>query len=304
MKTILIILTLVFLAFASFGQGTSFPPEISIDNSALVRNDPLSAVPLDGNYLYLGDFTDIYKMDIQSPSNISYVNSPSVFEVATGDFDDSGILYFIDHYSNAAGFYSYDLQEDYLNYIANLHGPDNASFGTALAMSYYNGILYSIFSIAPWDYSASAVFSIDLATGYCTRISTGTFPGFFVALAIDRSGNFYGIDAEDGGTGKLYRIDPQAGTRTLIGDTGLNTWTYCEADFQASTGDLFFTSPIHGTYKIHKSTGVPTPISNFYGTFCAVGERSNAPMVPLDYRFVFLAFMLIAGTGIARKIWF
>lgn len=298
-----IFLGIALILFNINSRGQTFPPHITIDNSEYINSEPLTNVPLNGNFLYLGYFDKVYRMNLASPATVDYITDTGGPQILIGDFDENGILYFIDWWENDARLYSFDIVTDNLTYIGNLHGPDNAPFTTAVAMSYYGGVMYAIFSMSPFNVSASAVFSINLNNGLCTRISTATFPGFFVSLAIDPHGTFYGIDGEDGETGKLYQIDPNAGIRTLIGDTGLNTWTVCGADFNDYTGKLYYVHEYYGSFTINPATALPTLISGAAGNWCAVNSYPGAA-VPFNWLFVLAAFVLIAGALVVRKLFF
>ncbi|MDA3929454.1 MAG: hypothetical protein PF541_10885 [Prolixibacteraceae bacterium] len=299
---ITIALILFFSSITTLSKGQTFPPNVSFNNS--VHKDlSLSNVPLNNDLLYLGDNDKIYTMNLSSPSSISLVTDIPGNDFYTGDFDNSGMLFYIDGFESNSHLYSIDITTGQINVIGTLNGSDIAPFGTAVGMSYYNGIMYGIFSISPNDVSASAVFTIDLSNGLCTRISTSTFPGFYVGLAIDQNGIFYGLDAESGQTGKLYSIDPNTGTRNLIGDTGLNTWTICGLDFDLLKNKLYL-SDINegGIYTLDLNTANPTFIAPHFAFLAAVNATSST--VPINYRYTIMIFILIAGALIARKFVF
>lgn len=297
-----IFLSMLLLSIFTFSFGQTFPPAGTIDNSANINPQPLTNVAMTGNSLYITDASDFYYMNLSSPSTLNYICGLGFNHAYVGDFDNTGLFYYIDSYATYSNLFTIDLNNGTITNIAALHGADIAPFGAVVAMSYYNGVMYGIFSMSPYDVSASAVFSIDLSSGLCTRISTGTFPGFFVALAISPTGIFYGIDAEDGETGKFYHINPAIGTRTLISDTGLDTWTICGADFNDYTDKLYFTHPWEGIHEINTTTGALTQVSTINGYIGAV--NSTGTPVPFNYFYILAAFVLIAGAIVTRKIFF
>lgn len=303
MKKLFVLFALVCAIIATNAQPGTFPPAHNHNNSFLIKPGSLENVLMTGGYLYMGYDNNISRMELTNPSNIINVNTLSN-QIAAGDFDDSGILYYTTTYLSGSPLYSVDLTTGVSNFIGNLHGSDIGTFGTAINMSYYNGKMYSIFSISPYDYTASAVFEIDLTNGLCTRISSATFPGFFVCLAINKDGIFYAIDGSETNTGSLYIINPTAGTRTLVGDTGLDTWTYCDGDFNAITNTLYLPNWYNGIQSINITNGSPTLISPFIADFCAVNASSTGVAVPFNYFWVIIAFSLIAGTIVIRRFLF
>lgn len=303
MKKLFLLIALVCAVTATNAQSGTFPPARSFNNSYLIKPGSIDEILMTGRFLYMGYDNNISRMELADPTNITNVSTLSQYPAA-GDFDDNGIFYFTTSYVSHSPLYSVDLATGTSHYIGSLHGADIGSFGTAINMSYYNGKMYSIFSMDPYDYTASAVFEIDLTNGLCTRISSGTFPGFFVCLAINKDGVFYGIDGSQFQNGSLYIINPVAGTSTLVGSTGMNTWTYCDGDFDAATNTLYFPSYDDGICTINLTNGTPTVISPFESYICAVNSSSTGEAVPFNYYWVILAFSLIAGTIIVRRYFF
>jgi hypothetical protein len=303
MKKLFLLIALVCAVMATNAQSGTFPPVHNFNNSYLIKPGSLDDILMTGRFLYMGYDNNISRMELADPTNITNVSTLSQY-LAAGDFDDNGILYYTTSYYSNSPLYSVDLTTGTSHYIGNLHGADIGSFGTAINMSYYNGKMYSIFSMDPYVYTASAVFEIDLTNGLCTRISSGTFPGFFVSLAINKDGVFYGIDGSQFQNGSLYIINPVAGTSTLVGSTGMNTWTYCDGDFDAATNTLYFPSPYYGISTINLTNGTPTVISPFESYICAVNRSSTGEAVPFSYFWVIIAFSLIAGTIFVRRYFF
>jgi hypothetical protein len=303
MKKFIILTVSFFVLFVSNGKAATFPPAHSATIPAFNHSGALTNVDLNGNYIYYGEYNDFYRSSLSSPTLTEYVHSTGGISIAAGDFDDNGIMYFTEYWTSNSGLYSIDLATGAVNFIGNLHGPDIGSFGAAINMSYYNGVMYSIFSISPYDYTASAVFKIDLTNGLCTRISTGTFPGFFTTLAINGGGVFYGIDASESSNGNLYLINPTLGTRTLVGSTGLYTWDYNDGDFDTVTGKFYLSCDYYniGTYTINTTTGFATKISSIPSSFCAINTTSTGHAVPFGYLWIIIAFTLITGTLVVRK---
>ncbi len=298
MKNFLFPLMISCLVIVANGQGT-FPPAHSGSNPT-VGPGALTNIDLNGQYIFLGYGDEFYRMQKSAPYGVSMIATTPDF-ICTGDFNDNGVLYYLSEWESNSPLYSIDLSSGTNTFIANLHGTDIGSFGAACAMSFYNGKMYAIFSMDPWDLSAAAVFEINLNTGLCTRISSNTFPGFYTTLAIDKDGVFYGIDAGEYQDGSLYIIDPVAGTRTLIGSTGLDTWEYCDGDFDAQSNTLYISLWGDGTAIINTANATPSFFSSFQASFCAVGSNSTGAVVPINYLWIILAFSLIFGTVLIKR---
>lgn len=305
MKKSLILFLMLFAILIASAQGRTYPTAHNNSNPQ-AQPESLTNVDLTGQFIYLGSGYNIYRMQKSSPYHVSSISDISAYTstTCTGDFDDNGILYLLRSWESDSRLYSYDIQSGQFVNIGLLHGADIGSFGAAGTLSFYNGKMYSIFSMSPWDYSAAAVFEINLSTGLCTRISNNTFPGFYTSLAIDKNGVFYGIDAVEGGYGNLYIIDPIAGTRTLVGPTGLDTWGYCDGDFDAQTNQLYVSLWSVGTMIMNTNNATHSVISPFSTDYCAVGSTSTGVPVPFGYVWVILAFSIIAGTLIIRRLFF
>lgn len=291
MKRLILAFATVLFAASLFAQ--TYPSGNVIDNSAYLQSGVLQNVPLTGDKLYINDGSNFMETDLNNPSSTSNIVAGYGVE---GDFDDSGMLYYTSSAVSHSPLYRIDLSTGTNTLIANLNGADIASSTFIISMSYYNGSMYATFD-SDGTQNTSIICRIDLTTGLCTRINTNLITGFFTVLAIDPVGNFYGID---GHTNDLYLINPINGTRSLIGNVGLTTYTYCDADFNSADGNLYFVTS--DTRILDVTDGSSTVISPIGGNLCAAGALSS--VVPVNYAWIALLFLLIPAGILFRRRFF
>jgi hypothetical protein len=138
----------------------------------------------------------------------------------------------------------------------------DSTSGTTYAMSYNSGA------------GNSCLYSIDLTSGTTQQIgcASGTL---IIDIAIDPSGNMYGVDII---ADTLVAIDKTSGAAQAIGSIGFNA-NYAEGmDFDAATGVLYFAgfdadTGISSMYTIDTSTGAASSLGTIGG---GSGEEMDA----------------------------
>ncbi|HPR32150.1 MAG TPA: hypothetical protein PLK12_08640 [Prolixibacteraceae bacterium] len=286
MKKSFLSLIIVVYSFSGLNaQRLSYQQNPVIDNSAYVNTVPLSNVSFNGNSLYTNDGSHFLQVNLGNPSTANILFSGHAIE---GDFDDHGILYFTSSTSPTANLYSADLTAGVTTLIGSLYGPNISSYDYILSMSFYNGSMYATFANNGGD---SDIYTIHLGTGACSKVNATPMPGFFTVLAIDKTGTFYGIEAD---ANDLYRINPLSGSVSLVGHTSLYTYEYCDADFNNFDNTLYFIGQSNGICTINTTDASVSQISNVEGYICAADSPSGIP-VPVHPAYLILSFLLIAG---------
>ena len=119
-----------------------------------------------------------------------------------------------------------------------------------MAYDYSTGTMYGT--------KSGVLYSINLETGACTTI--GTLSETLMTLAVDHSGNMYGINIT---AGNLYSVDKTTAVCTLIGATGQGCNYVQSMGFDHYTGVLYWCG--YGTsgnfFTVDVSTGAATQIS-------------------------------------------
>lgn len=114
----------------------------------------------------------------------------------------------------------------------------------------------------------SRLWTIDKATGVPTYVGPILGTSCIAAIAIDRAGLMYGIDLI---ADALYAIDKTTGNASLIGSIGFNANYAQDADFDQSTGILYYAGfdgdrEVGNMYTVNVATGEATliaPIGSF-----------------------------------------
>lgn len=139
-------------------------------------------------------------------------------------------------------------------------GP-RSGIDAGLAFDTAGGIMYNVNSAV----GGSELYTINLGTGAAT--SVGTTSTYMDGLAIDGSGNAFGIDG--GFTDSLYSINLGTGAATLIGSLGFSVSEQFGLTFAG--GALYGLSSGGSIYMVNTGTGAATLVANV--TDSASGAR-------------------------------
>jgi hypothetical protein len=210
----------------------------SIDVSVTIANtggNPLewSASARRSNLAYASDLSmqQFIKFNLNSPADTSMIASTVPAGLVEGDFNNEGIFYAIDLYSNSL------VSVDTSTGIITTIGTMQPATWTGLAHDPSSGIWYAMSS----DISTtSTLYIIDPTSGVTTMIGSTTDAPVIVGIAIDNSGNMY---AHDIALNMIFSIDKTTGAATQIGPTGITAFTsYQDMDFNPATNVLYLAS--------------------------------------------------------------
>lgn len=157
---------------------------------------------------------------------------------------------------------------------------------TDLAADPVSGIVYGCFNA---DNSGTGGFVwAQLNPKNNVRAAIRKLDKAYVAVAVDKSGQFYGIDVD----GDLYKIVKESGEQTLVGNTGVDVEVSAQsATFDADNGIMYWAAELSdattGLYTVDTATGRATLVNKFPGNRIVTGifvpEKEadfNAPAVP------------------------
>jgi hypothetical protein len=114
---------------------------------------------------------------------------------------------------------------------------------------------------------ASTLYTINIATAAVTPIGTVTNAACLIDIAIDSSGNLYGLDII---ADNLISINKTTGAGTIIGSVGFDANYAQGMDFDDATNTLYLAAFNLGTYQgelrtCNTSTGMSTLVGAFPG---------------------------------------
>jgi PKD repeat protein len=154
----------------------------------------------------------LYSIDLNTAQKTLIGNS--INNLGAGDFGANDVLYAIN--STANQFYEIDTLTGGTTLIDNITPPTNHMW-TGMAYDEVNEIMYG--------YSAHAIASgegslhiIDVNDGTYTLVGTQTTATAIGCIAIDGTGQMYGLQEE--ANAKIYQIDKDNGAVTLVGAIG------------------------------------------------------------------------------------
>ncbi len=199
------------------------------------------------------------------------------------DFGPGGVFYT----TAASNLMTLSLTTGAFTVIGTVTGLDAAHM-PIIGMAYHesSGTTYVTgHKSAPFD---SELYTFDLATGVATLIGTVTNTNFLITLAVNCSGELYGIDAENN---NLLRIDPATAEGTVIGPLNFTAGFFAQdMDFDPVTGILYwsaFTGTTGELRTIDLATGNSSLAKNWsadMGVFAIQGDCSatSVGQIPLE----------------------
>ncbi len=131
-----------------------------------------------------------------------------------GDFGANDVLYAINSGTNQ--FYSIDTTDGTTSLIGAITPPANHMW-TGMA---YDESTNTMYGYSAWSIAAGegSLHIIDVTDGSYTLVGTQTTATAIGCIAIDGTGQMYGMNLQ--AAAKIYQIQKDNGTVTLIGDTG------------------------------------------------------------------------------------
>lgn len=249
------LLTLLLLSFHPFsaeaqrdGRYPSVPPKAKTASEWQQKAHPLATphpLTADGEksaYAVLAfDYTDVYfsdglvKFPLQGSSTFEHIEM-----LGTGEYYISAAAYADGYYYYERNLMEgdlevpvdlvrYDFQQNQSTVVGSLTG-----FDRHINDMTYDYSTKKMYAISRPGGGNSALFTIDLTTATTTKLFD--LDRSFFTLACSYDGRLYGVSFE----GDFCQIDPQTGTVTLIGATGLYPQYYQSMEFDHSTGQLYW----------------------------------------------------------------
>ena len=195
-------------------------------------------VPFAGATAFAADAGDdeFESFDLTAPGATTHVGSAVgtawKLTFVDGDFANAYALGAFGNTPNAFG--TIDTGTGALTLIGNADPSADSNGFTGFKYDATTGNLYAAGTTCG---SSSHLYTIDPATGATTLVGELTGMGCAIAIAIDASGLMYGIDIVDDA---LFAIDKATGNASLIGSIGFNANFGQDADFDQSTGILYY----------------------------------------------------------------
>ena len=165
------------------------------------------------------------------------------------------------------------------------------SAGRAVVSMAYNHAAGEMIALASNDAGGDgrSIYTVNLATGTLTEIAAlNSGSDTIMTLAIDGSGNAYGLSYADPGPSTLYSINLTNGNCTAIGPTGVGLKYVQSMVWDHNTNQLFwaqyFDSNSNGLYVVDPATGAATSCGTI-GTGAEVTglyTRNNMPVAPIE----------------------
>ena len=165
------------------------------------------------------------------------------------------------------------------------------SAGRAVVSMAYNHAAGEMIALASNDAGGDgrSIYTVNLATGTLTEIAAlNGSSDTIMTLAIDGSGNAYGLSYADPGPSTLYSINLTNGNCTAIGPTGLGLKYVQSMVWDHNTNQLFwaqyFDANSNGLYVVDPATGAATSCGTI-GTgaeVTALYTRNNMPVAPIE----------------------
>ncbi len=223
-------------------------------------------------------------LDVLDPGNFDVLNDSSGFTsllasaFVDNDFSEQLFLRSVFH-----TLFSFDTQTGDFTEIGDVTGGETTSNSFWLSMSYDHSTdtLYSV----RWDGQESVLFTIDAVALEATEVGAiggAGLPGnaLVVAIAVDFSGQMYGLELEEE---VLIEIDKLSGQASVIGSPGVDmAFEVQEMDFDHSTNTLYWarvpdTSSQTEMMSIDTDTGAASYIGDIDGGSSLVSMSIAVP---------------------------
>lgn len=160
---------------------------------------------------------------------IAPIGNPYNSRVIGGDFNNNDLFYGILNYNTLVKF---DLITGNQTTLKTITGVTSGQSITSLG--YFPG--YNTMYLGTTDLNTSQFYTLNLSTGAATSIRTVTNCPGLIAIAINNSGQIFGVDIVND---NLILIDPVVGNGTIIGSLGYDANYTQDADFDFTTKALY-----------------------------------------------------------------
>lgn len=210
----------------------------------------------------------LYSIDLTNAQKTLVGNTMNNF--GAGDFGPGEIFYAINSGTNE--LYEIDTITGATTFIASIQPPLNHTW-TGMAYDKDNDIMYG--------YSAYAVASgegslhiIDVTDGTYTLVGTQTTATAIGCIAIDGEGQIYGMNLS--AIAKIYKIDSDDGTATVVGPTGQSAagmghgmdYSYSDQTMYLTTyNSINFANTLR---TVDLNTGLTTQVGDYLGNWTSV----------------------------------
>lgn len=172
-----------------------------------------SAIGQHGYLIDHGSPNALHEIDLLNAQKTLIGNTLNQWDA--GDFGLNGVLYAI---NSSDELYEIDTTNGSVTFIASIIPPTD-HWWTGMAYDYTTGIMYGYSMTLTWPtIGEGSLHIIDVSNGTSTLVAMQTEVLMIRDIAIDDSGQMYGMTNHD--PGELHAIDKTNGTHTLIGTIG------------------------------------------------------------------------------------
>ena len=279
------------MLFVIFSQSFA---QISLDRSPEAPQVTLAEVVQfdDPPFAYVFDVLGEYFQAI--PEN-TFLTAANLFMYSgslalyAGDMGPDGRYFAADN--NSPALYEVDFSGNTLMSVAPITGIIPGQTITGMTYHRPSGTMYFSTSIG----SASALYTINLATGVLTPIGQITNCPGAIDLAINGDGELFTVDIVND---NFVKINPTTGAGTIVGPLGFNANFAQSMDFDDNTGELYWAAyGSDGQIRIiDTDTGGSVLVASGTTEYCGLSILTDPepPAIPLGY-FALLVFALLAG---------
>lgn len=210
----------------------------------------------------------LHTIDLASANKTFVGNTQNSF--GAGDFGANHVFYAINSGTNE--FYEIDTTNGTTTLIGSITPPANHMW-TGMAYDEATGIMYgnSSYGVAAGE---NSLHIIDVSDGSYTLVGTQTTAKAIGCIAIDGSGQMYGMNLQ--ASAKLYQIDKSNGSVTLVGDIGQGAAGMGHGmDWSNSEQTMYLTTYNSMTFEntlrtVNLTTGATTQVGGLLGMWTGV----------------------------------
>ena len=239
---------------------------------------------------YCYRFTDDYFLTFPVPAFTPVSNlglSGGDFSFYAGDFGPGGVYYVVD--DAFKNLYSVNTTNGSVTLVAPVTGV--AAGHTSTGMAYHD--MTQTMYLSSTNITTSLLYSMNLTTGALTLIGEITNAPAIIWLAINCEGDMYGVDLIND---NFLQINTGTGAGTIIGPVGVDVNFAQGADFDNSTGKLYWAAYPDGNLReINLATGSSSIVTGFGMEVDAFVINWQCGMeVPIAWWSILLGVLLIA----------
>ena len=223
----------------------------------------------------------LHTIDLATANKTFVGNSQNSF--GAGDFGPNEILYAINSVSNE--FYEIDTTNGNTTLIGSIAPPANHMW-TGMAYDESSGLMYgySSYGVASGE---GSLHIIDVTNATYSLVGTQTTATSIGCIAIDGTGQMFGMNLQ--ASAKLYQIDKDNGSVTLVGDIGQGAAGMGHGmDWSNSEETMYMTTYNSMTFEntlrsVNLTTGATTQIGGLLGMWTGVIAIPGSAGINADF---------------------